>query len=529
MTGSTLAVSQPLDSTRLRAGIGRLLPWLASLLTMGVGIFAVDGSPVGAARDDSMYVVLAKSLATGHGFRWLHIPGAPVATHFPPGYPAVLALLWKLDPVFPDNVALFKLTNVLFAALAAFAVARLVRHRLDATELSAQVYALATMIAVPMLTLATQVMSEPLFLALTVGALIVAERVAERSDAPVRDVVVLALLSSAAALVRTHGMALVAAVALVLCIRRRFRDAVLYGCIALALLLPWQLWVALHAGLVPEAMRGNYGSYLSLVVDAVRARGLGFLGAAALRTSHDIGLIVQYAFAPVGFAALRITALAVLAVLTGVGTRSLWRRMPVTLAFVVIYLAIVLVWPYTPGRFVWCVWPLLILPPLAGVRDVVAWTPATSWARRTRLGLLAASAAMACGYVDYNVAGYRTRSWSTAGYATYMFPLLLKVVTRTPHNASIASEAEGTVYLYTGREAVPVGSFMATDYLHPRPATEYASAAATVLDRYHPAAIFVTTGFLRNAMRDLALARPPRLAVVDSFPGGGLVLVPTAP
>ena len=515
MTGSTLAVPQPLDSTRLRLGISRLLPWLAPVLTMAVGIFAVDGSPVGAARDDSMYVVLAKSLATGHGFRWLNIPGTPAAAHFPPGYPAVLALLWKLDPAFPANVVLFKLTNVLFAALAAFAVARLVRHRLDATELSAQVYALATMIAVPMLTLATQVMSEPLFLAITIGALIVAERVAERSDAPARDVVVLALLSSGAALVRTHGIALVAAVALVLCMRRRFRHAVLYACVALAVLLPWQLWVALHAGLVPDPMRGNYGSYLSLVADAVRARGFGLLGAAALRPAHAIGLIVQYAFAPVGFAALRIAALVVLAILSGVGARSLRRRIPVTLAFVAVYVTIVLVWPYTPGRFVWCVWPLLVLVPLAGVRETMQWSAATSGWRIVRAGLLAAAVAMTCGYVAYNVAGYRQRSWSTAGYAAYMRPLLVQVATRTPRNALIASEAEGTVYLYTGREAVPVGSFMATDYLHPRSPAEYAGAAAMVIDRYHPTAVFVTTGFLRNAMRDLALARPPRLAVVD--------------
>ena len=33
----------------------------------------------------------------------INMPGAPHATHFPPGYPLLLAALWKLLPSFPDN------------------------------------------------------------------------------------------------------------------------------------------------------------------------------------------------------------------------------------------------------------------------------------------------------------------------------------------------------------------------------------------------------------------------------------------
>src|SRR4029079_2897597 len=72
-----------------------------------------------------------KSLATGHGYRWLNLPGTPPAPHFPPGYPAVLALLWQLAPAFPANVVLFKLANALFMAVAAAATFSLSRKRLE--------------------------------------------------------------------------------------------------------------------------------------------------------------------------------------------------------------------------------------------------------------------------------------------------------------------------------------------------------------------------------------------------------------
>jgi Gpi18-like mannosyltransferase len=168
-----------------------------------------------------MYVLLAKALASGQGYRWLHLPGTPAAIHFPPGYPAVLALLWTLFPAFPGNVIVFKLANALFAGVAAFAVARLVRTRFEMSEMSAQGIAIAALLASPVLTLIARVMSEPLFLALLLPALIFAEGIVESSRTRTRDLVALGLLCGLATLVRTHGIALVAAVALMLLLRRR--------------------------------------------------------------------------------------------------------------------------------------------------------------------------------------------------------------------------------------------------------------------------------------------------------------------
>ena len=64
-------------------------PWIAAAVVLLVALAVIDTLPVGVAQDDGWYLILAKSLATGQGYRWINLPGAPAATHFPPGYPAI--------------------------------------------------------------------------------------------------------------------------------------------------------------------------------------------------------------------------------------------------------------------------------------------------------------------------------------------------------------------------------------------------------------------------------------------------------
>ena len=83
------------------------------------------------------------------------------------------------------------------------------------------------------------------------------------------------------------------------------------------------------------------------------------------------------------------------------------------------------------------------------------------------------------------------------------------------------------MYLYTGRPTVPLGTFTVTDYLKPRTLSDNAAVVRAIIGRYRPEAVVVSTGFLRAAVRELALSQPPLLTVVDTFPGG-IVLTPTS-
>src|SRR5260221_3554784 len=89
---------------------------VVGVLGLAVGLLVLDHYAVGVFHDDAMYVILARSIATGQGYRYLNLPGTPVASHFPPGYPLLLALLWRVAPAFPHHVPLFQAGNALLVA-----------------------------------------------------------------------------------------------------------------------------------------------------------------------------------------------------------------------------------------------------------------------------------------------------------------------------------------------------------------------------------------------------------------------------
>jgi hypothetical protein len=81
---------------------------LASLLVLALIAKPVwDGRhqwQFGQGYDDGIYMVSAKSLAAGEGYRHANIPGQPFATKYPPLYPLFLAAAWRLTPDFPRTL-----------------------------------------------------------------------------------------------------------------------------------------------------------------------------------------------------------------------------------------------------------------------------------------------------------------------------------------------------------------------------------------------------------------------------------------
>lgn len=86
--------------------------FLASLLLL-IGAFLMVPGVCGVYHDDAIYVSTAKAIAHGDGYRLINLPHAPEQTKYPIFYPALLALLWKLQPSFPQNVILFQWLSLL--------------------------------------------------------------------------------------------------------------------------------------------------------------------------------------------------------------------------------------------------------------------------------------------------------------------------------------------------------------------------------------------------------------------------------
>src|SRR6516162_9225136 len=94
-----------------RLGPGKMLI-VVLLFVSAIYVAAITPSSFGFYLDDGIYMVKAKALATGHGYRILSLPGEPVDTKSPPVYPILLSLLWRLFPAFPGNVTAMMLMSV---------------------------------------------------------------------------------------------------------------------------------------------------------------------------------------------------------------------------------------------------------------------------------------------------------------------------------------------------------------------------------------------------------------------------------
>jgi len=488
---------------------------LVAAVALAVAFVAIPNWPVGVFQDDGIYVVLGKALASGEGYRYLNLPGAPYATHYPPGYPLLLALLWKLSPQFPQNVALFTFANAGFLALTAFMAFRFAHARLGLPALGAAAVAIAGSVSMPALIFGVFALSEPMFMALVIAVLLVAERAAERASW--RDALIAGFAAGALAMVRTAGVFVVPALALVLVMRRRYVAAVSAVAAAAVFVVPWSVWVSAHGGEVAPVLLGKYGPYNTWLTDAIRAHGLPFVWDVIARNARALyGMSwVMVTGGPESADALHVPAAVAVATLLAVGAVQLARRAPVTAWYLVAYMALVIIWPFEPTRFVWALLPLFAAMLALGIAVVARSRPAP-WAFGIgRVAVLAVAALLVAGFGLYNVNGVR-EGWRdsvprvNAARAT---PVVDWVRANTKPADVIAMEDDPLIYLYTGRKAVPVGTLTAEEYLREQTYTFATEQLRLIIARYRPTYVIGTTSYGVMAARNLSLKTPPELRV----------------
>jgi hypothetical protein len=519
-------ISRPIPRRAIIAGrLHAWLPWLVSALTFVAAMHAIQPLPVGVFYDDAQYVILAKSLATGHGYRFLNLPGAPAGTHFPPGYPAFLALLWRVSPAFPENVALMKFANAIWLAVVALVAYRFAHRRLELPPGLAGAAALAGAVTIPSLVLSSSIMSEPLFLAMLLPILGWSEQETSNSNpaSSVRAPLLLGATAGLVTLVRTHGIALVAAIAVAYFVGRRRRDAIVSMLAALAVLAPWLVWVAGHNDTLPPLVRGAYGSYFAWFVSGFREEGLHLLAITLPDNVATIWMSIVRSIVPDVHWSLDLLVGGVFIALTSLGVTTFWRRARVMTLFVIFYFAIVLVWPFSPLRFVWGVWPLIMLFPAAGL--AAAWRVAIARQDLAQRGaLVGAAVVLGVAMIAFNARGYENAWWSSNAryHARRVLPQLAWVTRATQPRDVIASDAEASVYLYTGRLAVPITSFTAAEYARERTGNEQTAIVGQLLDHYRPNYVLATSPYIVDATARLAHSRRTGLVLIDSLMPGAV-------
>lgn len=407
---------------------------------------------VGVFYDDGVYLALAKSLAEGHGYRLLYLPGAPAAVHYPPLYPALLAALWKIWPAFPDNVMLFRAANALALGLFAGGFAAYLSWRRALPSAAAATVSVIGATAVPLLAVATVLFAEPVFLVFALGSWFLADAAAVETRRSLALAVAAGIVAGLAALTRSIGVAIAAGVVVSLLVRKRRREALAAAVPAVLLLAPWMVWTAAHRGAVEQVLVANYGTY----GDLLRQAGWGLLSLEALwGVLRPLGNLALSTVKPAWHAAVGLPALAVLVA----GCVVLARRAPALGWSLAFYALVVLVWPYAPDRFVWVVLPVLAVAMVLGAMS--AWRAAAE--RQGRRRPLLRGLVIACvlpvvaGFGAYQANGF-VKGWATStqrAISARFERVIPWVLSATRDDAVLAGEDEALLWLYTGRKAVP--------------------------------------------------------------------------
>jgi hypothetical protein len=391
----------------------------AVLVALGLAIFylLLRTSPFlvpGTFSDDGVYLALGKALAEGEGYRSIYAVGEPVHARYPPGLPAVYAVLWWLgsDLTVVNSAAL--LLSLIVTSLAAGLVWWLARVRLGLGVPVSLFFALGPFLLEGSVQYFNLAVSEPYYMALWAAALALFHSLsaggpfggvdgdggAEAEAKTGRLAVALGAVVAVAVLFRSQGIVLVPAVLLGLLLTgHRMRTVALFSAAAVVPVAAWRVWHARAllrgpAGTQPDEQ--TYGSWtpegglwevpgmlFELMVYQVRSYG-------TYMPSHLSG------FWPAGLMLwLAVGALA------AVGGVRLWRRHPDLVFACAASVAVILLWPWWQDRFVLTILPFVGL--LAG-SEVERWQ--TGIAVRKR-GVAVLLAVLALG-VGFKQVGIRT-------------------------------------------------------------------------------------------------------------------------
>jgi len=232
-------------TTRRRS---RLVSLFLFIILAGSGLLyyvAIIPQRFGRGHDDTVYVTTGKALANGEGYRIISLPYQPAQTKYPPFYPMLLSVVWRLYPSFPENLLwMMLLSSVAAIGFLAISYRYLVEH---AYALPWQALLAVGLAAVNwrLVTLATSVYSEMVYGLLSVAALYLAEKYEKQKRASI-GVALVAVLAGLTFLTRSIGVALIASVCLYYAMRKEWRKSLLVAGIGGVFVIGWFAWCQLN-------------------------------------------------------------------------------------------------------------------------------------------------------------------------------------------------------------------------------------------------------------------------------------------
>jgi hypothetical protein len=218
-----------------------------------------DMPELGRLHDDGLFFVSAKSLATGQGFRILSLPEQPLQTKYPILYPLYLSLIWRVNPHFPENLALASWFSWILLAIC-FAFTWMYWRGQGWNEPRSWIVVGILSISPYMILFGTNLFSEIFFLCWLLAALIVGNKQG------LAMALLAGVLAGLAYLSRTAGIALLISMPAWYLMgkggRREPRRALAFAAGMLPFVIGWSLWTGAHKFPAPSTTLIYYTDYV---------------------------------------------------------------------------------------------------------------------------------------------------------------------------------------------------------------------------------------------------------------------------
>jgi hypothetical protein len=464
----------------------------AVVLFLAIYLLRLD-SIVGLFVDDAWYALLSKSLATGDGYQLINSPSPGMRPVYPPGFPFLLSLAYRLYPHFPENVWLLKAVSILAMAGVGAATYRHFTRDREWPKLLSLVSALTVTMIPGLVFLATSsVMSECVFTLLQLLAtLAIGAGAREKGGGRQWRLVALGgALAAGAFLTRSIGLALLAAGAVYLIKERLWKASLVFVGAVMLFAGPWVIYSRVHR-LTPEQRTEQGGMIVQDYATQFWQRRAGVFTSGKVQSYEltdrlwanavkIVGNNVAMIFTPTLFRSPKLSGEEtlekgdstkffsyILSLLILIGfARSLWRKIALPDFIVVFTLLITVAWPWDPYRFLLPLSPFLLYYLVESVRGIHEIA-------RQKLGIklrpepwraMAALAGCLLALSVFDHAAYlrARRDLSPAEYLPWraIYDENRAVIDwlgeRAPKDAVIASENPAITYLYTGRKSVAI-------------------------------------------------------------------------
>ena len=351
-----------------RCGKLPFFPWVVLLgLLIGLAsIWSSNKEVLGLFHDDGIYAVVAKSLSNGAGYRIISLPTFPDQTKYPFLYSSILSWLWSLNPKFPDNIGLLKSANAAFLAAIFILSYLFYRRRVPGEECEALLFTALVCINPVVFSFTDFTVSDILFLLLSLAALVITDGLEPVASRPGR-VTLFAVIVAFACLTRSAALPLAVAGAVHFAWTKRYRDLTYYVFLVALFVLPWWLWARTHSDQTASSLLDYYVSYSSeppaffiLWVDPLGAVEIVWGNVRYIVEALDLifqSTIIPGLLLPVGL-------LLILGLWRSFNEQSVFFR-----SYVLLYLALVVAWPFHPLRYLMPLIPGIYFFFLRGVHD----------------------------------------------------------------------------------------------------------------------------------------------------------------